>query len=179
MTGHFVELAALLVQPHPETALLVEDVAHIHAAGRGDAGNREDHHTNQSTIPQPRDSVVLDGAQQLAGLLGGQHGGFALPALLARGFHRVRGVVLQHSAGDQVVEELADGGHVLLEVGGRKVVGLRRFAIVAHVERADVLHAHPAAVLEEGEERAKRPASDLFNYAASTPASGPCSVQMV
>ena len=29
MAGHLVELAALLMQPHPETALLVEDVGHF------------------------------------------------------------------------------------------------------------------------------------------------------
>jgi hypothetical protein len=51
-----------------------------------------------------------------------------------------------------------DGGHVLLEGGGRQAVGLRGVKIVAHVEGADVLHALPAAILQEREERAQRPA---------------------
>ena len=63
---HLVELVALLVEPHPRPALLVEEVGHVHAAGRGVAGEGEDHHANQGTIPQPRDSVILDRAQQLA-----------------------------------------------------------------------------------------------------------------
>jgi hypothetical protein len=29
MAGHLVELAALLIQPQPEPALLVEDVGHV------------------------------------------------------------------------------------------------------------------------------------------------------
>jgi Hemerythrin HHE cation binding domain len=35
--GHLVELAALLVEPHPEPTLLVEDVGQLQAAGRGQA----------------------------------------------------------------------------------------------------------------------------------------------
>src|SRR5262245_60513824 len=46
VAGHLVELAALLMQPHSETALLAEDVGHVQTAGRGDAGEREDHHAN-------------------------------------------------------------------------------------------------------------------------------------
>jgi hypothetical protein len=66
--------------------------------------------------------------------------------------------VLEHAAGDQVVEEHADGGHVLFEGGGRQAVGLGSFDVVANIEGTDVLYARPAAVLEEGEERAERPA---------------------
>jgi hypothetical protein len=47
-------------------------------------------------------------------------------------------------------EEHADGGHVLLEGGGRQAVGLDRFEIV--FQRADVLDALFAAVFEEGKE---------------------------
>src|SRR5262245_38283285 len=63
-----------------------------------------------------------------------------------------RAIVLGHGSGDQVVEEHADGGHVLLEGGGRQAVGLGGLEIVAHVEGADVLHALLAFVLQEGEE---------------------------
>ena len=66
--------------------------------------------------------------------------------------------MLEHGSGDQVIEEHADGGHVLLEGGGRKAIGLGGLQIVAHIEGPDVLHALLAAVLEEGEERAERPA---------------------
>jgi integrase len=37
--------------------------------------------------------------------------------------------VLEHGAGDQVVEEHADGGHVLLEGGGRQAIRFGRFEI--------------------------------------------------
>jgi len=38
VTGHFVELAALLVEADPQPPLLVEDIADLQAAGGGDAG---------------------------------------------------------------------------------------------------------------------------------------------
>jgi hypothetical protein len=63
-------------------------------------------------------------------------------------------VVRQVTGGKQ---QHAHGGHVLLEGGGRKAVDFRCFEIVADVEGADVLHALPAAVLQEGKERAERP----------------------
>ena len=37
VTGHFVELAALLVEADPQPPLLVEDIAHVQAAGGADA----------------------------------------------------------------------------------------------------------------------------------------------
>jgi hypothetical protein len=50
VAGHLVELAALLVEPHPEPTLLVEEVGDVHATGRGDAGKGEHHHTDQGTV---------------------------------------------------------------------------------------------------------------------------------
>jgi hypothetical protein len=124
----------------------VKDVGHVQAAGRGDAGEGEHHHADQGAIAQPQNIIGFNGAQQLAGLLGRQDGSLALAELLARGFHGERGVVLDDAAGDQVVEQHAHGGHVLLEGGGRQAVGLRRFQVVAHIEGADILHALPAAI---------------------------------
>ena len=46
-----------------------------------------------------------------------------LAELLARCLHGQRRVVLEHTAGDQVIEQHADSGHVLLEGGGREAVG--------------------------------------------------------
>jgi len=66
--------------------------------------------------------------------------------------------VLEHAACDQVVDEHVDGGHVLLQGGGREAIGLGGFEVVAHIEGTDVLYARPPAVLEEGEERAERSA---------------------
>jgi hypothetical protein len=45
-----VELAALLVEPYPEPALLMEDVGDVQAAGGGDAGEGEDHDADQGTV---------------------------------------------------------------------------------------------------------------------------------
>jgi hypothetical protein len=45
---------------------------------------------------------------------------------------------------------------VLLEGGGRQAVDLGRLEVVANVERADVLDALAAAVLQKGEKRAER-----------------------
>jgi hypothetical protein len=74
--------------------------------------------------------------------------------------------VLEHAAGDQVVEQHAHGGHVLLEGGGRQAIGLGGFQVVTDVERADVLHALLAAVLQEGEGRAQRPLDAVARLAA-------------
>ena len=63
---------------HPEPALLVEDVGHVQAAGHGDAREREHHDPDQGPVAKPRHVIRLNRAQQLAGLLGGQHGGLAL-----------------------------------------------------------------------------------------------------
>jgi hypothetical protein len=158
MAGHLVELAALLVESHPEPPLLVEEVANVHAAGGGYAGEREHHHADEGTIAQPHHRLRLNRAQQLAGFLGRQDRRLALAELLARGFDGERRVVLEHAASDQMVEQRANGGHVLLEGGGRQAVGLGGLQVVAHVEGADFLDALLAAVLEEGKERAQRPA---------------------
>jgi len=48
-----------------------------------------------------------------------------------------------------VVEEHADGGHVLLEGGGRQAVGLGDFEIVTNVQGTDVLYARPPAILQK------------------------------
>jgi hypothetical protein len=68
VTRHFVELAALLVEPYPQPPLLVEDIADVQSAGGGDAGEGEDHHADQGTIAQPDHFVRLNRAQQVAGL---------------------------------------------------------------------------------------------------------------
>jgi hypothetical protein len=62
VAGHFVELSALLVEPHPQPALLVEDVAHVQAAGRGDAGEGQHHDPNQRPIQQSQHAMRVDGA---------------------------------------------------------------------------------------------------------------------
>jgi len=61
-----VQLAALLVESHPEPPLLVEDVADVQVAGRGDAGEGEDHDAGQGAIPQPNHVSPTFGAQQVA-----------------------------------------------------------------------------------------------------------------
>ena len=63
----------------------------------------------------------------------------------ARGFYVERGVVLEHGPGDQMVEQHADGGHVLLEGGGRQAVGLRRFQILRWIGAQIDLRALRAA----------------------------------
>ena len=123
------------MEADPQPPLLVENIADVQATGGGDAGEREHHHADQSPVAQPHHCVGLDGAQQLAGLFGRQDGGLALAELLARGLYGKRRVVLEHAASDQVVEEHADGRHVLLQGGGRQAIGLGGFKIVAsHIE---------------------------------------------
>src|SRR5215471_4456645 len=51
VTGHLMELAALLVEAQPQAALLTEDVRHVQAARCRDAGKGEDHDADQGTVP--------------------------------------------------------------------------------------------------------------------------------
>src|SRR5215467_9957205 len=91
VTGHFVELAALLVEADPEPPLLMEDIADVQAAGGGDTCKREHHDADQGAVAQPHNGFRFNGAQQVAGLLGRQHG-LALAELLARGFTESAGL---------------------------------------------------------------------------------------
>ena len=54
VAGHFVEFAAFFVESHPQPPLLVEDVGHVHAAGRGHAGKGEHHDPDQGPVAQPQ-----------------------------------------------------------------------------------------------------------------------------
>ena len=49
-----------------EPPLRVEDVADVQVAGRGDAGEGEDHDADQGAIPQPNHVSPTFGAQQVA-----------------------------------------------------------------------------------------------------------------
>jgi hypothetical protein len=53
--------------PHPEPPL-VEGIAHVHAAGGGDAGEGEHHHADQSAVAQPHHAIVTSAVMLGIGL---------------------------------------------------------------------------------------------------------------
>src|SRR5215813_7901019 len=139
MAGHFVELAALLVEPHPEPPLLVEDVAHVQAAETRAKVNTMTPIRARSRSPTTVSVSIERNSSPAASAV--SLGVLPLAELLARCLHGQRRVVLEHTAGDQAIEQHADSGHVLLEGGGREAVGLCCFQVVAHIEGTDVLYA--------------------------------------
>jgi hypothetical protein len=91
VTGHLVLLAAFLVQPHPAAPALHEVVTHLHLQHGADAREAVDHHRDEGTIAQAHEQrfeafrLVLArrvsrdayAVEQLARLLGGEHGRLA------------------------------------------------------------------------------------------------------
>ena len=53
MTGHLVQFAALLVQPHPKAAVLHVNVVDLHREGRADARERIDHEPDEGAVASP------------------------------------------------------------------------------------------------------------------------------
>ena len=72
-----VALAPLFVEAKPPPLAVLVVVLHLHAHGGAHAGEGVAHEAQQGSVPEAQDSVRLDGVEELAGLLGFQHRGFA------------------------------------------------------------------------------------------------------
>jgi hypothetical protein len=66
MARHRVPLAALLAQPHPEAAVLREDILDRHAERRANPGEGIDHEPDQCAIAQTDDGRRVDAVEQRA-----------------------------------------------------------------------------------------------------------------
>ena len=151
MRWHLVPLAAFLVQADPPALALGVVVFDAHGDDGADPGEREGHHGYQRPIAQPDDAGCFlhrpirqrdpagdpDAVQQLARLFGVQHRCLAGFDDMLRAAHRVRRIGGDNLAGDQPVEQHADGGEVLLH-GWFLEAGLHRFDIGRDMQRLDV-----------------------------------------
>jgi hypothetical protein len=109
MCRHLMPFAAFLVQANPPALTRRVVVLDAHGDYGADAGEGKGHHADQRTIAESDDGRCVDAVQQQAGLLGVQHSslaGFHDMLRAAHGMGRVGGDGL---AGDQPVEQHADG----------------------------------------------------------------------
>lgn len=118
VTGQGHRLAALLVQAHPQAAVLHEHVLDPHGGGRADPREGVDHQPDQSAVAQTDRCGGVDRVQDRAGLLWREHGGLAPLDHMLRPPDGGGRVERQHPTGCQPVEHHADRGEALLDRGG-------------------------------------------------------------
>ena len=121
--GHLVPLAALLVQAEPGPAAFQVIILDPHAEGGADAGEGIDHDADQGPVAQADQRGGVDAVEELAGLLGGEHGRLAAFDAEFRAAYRAGRIEGDDAAADQPVEQHADGGQVLLDGGGGFLAG--------------------------------------------------------
>ena len=155
MAGHLVPLAAFLVQPKPRPLAMLEIVSDPHRHRRADPGEAVDHDPDQRPVAQSDQCGGLDRVQQLARLLGGEHRRLAALDHVLGPAHRTCRVGLQNPAGGQVVEQLPDGGQVLLDRGLRRL-GAELLDVGGDAERLDLVQLELALVA---------PVEELFHRA--------------
>ena len=72
MAGHFLNLAALLVQAQTETAIGEKDALHVHAQNCGDPCEAVRHGCDQDAVTKTSDGLHQDGPQEAAAFGGGK-----------------------------------------------------------------------------------------------------------
>ena len=163
---HLVLLAAFLVEPQPGPFSLSVVVLDRHCNHGANAGEGEDHRGDECPVAQadevraldllalrvlPMTRADRDAVEKGAGLLGGEHRRLALRDDVLGAANRVGRVDVDDLAGDQPVEEHADGGELLLDrrLG---VVLLELLDIGGDQDRLDGFEVADAAVLAPAEE---------------------------
>ncbi len=155
MTGDLVLLAAFLMQPDPAAASLRVEVLHLHPHDGADAGEGVDHHPDQGAITQPLERAGVDGVEQGARLVAGEHRCLAALDHVFRAAHRVRRVHLEDVAGHQPVEQHPQRRQMLLD-RRRREAALQILDEGGDVERLDVGELGQAVRLAPGGEAARR-----------------------
>src|SRR5271157_354167 len=75
--GHFVALAAFLVQPEPPAFSILVVVLNPHMNGGAHAREREAHHSQEGAVPEADNRVGLDGVEKSPGLVRFKDGSLA------------------------------------------------------------------------------------------------------
>jgi len=124
-----VDLAAFFMQANPAAAFLNVVILNLHIDDRVDAGEGVAHHGNQGPVAEADEYrfiwfdssfIVLngfDGFEKGAHLLRREHRGLTFFDAVLRPANGVRGVHGHDLAGDEPIEEHANGGEVLLDRG--------------------------------------------------------------
>ena len=171
MTGDYMLLAALLVQPDPAAAPLQEVVPDPHSQNGADAGEGVDHGADERPITQTQQQgfpqgflgigpvAVLhgpdrpDAVEQGAGFLRGQHRRLARLEGVSGAAHGVGRVQRQDLAGDQPVKQDAQRRQVLLD-GGRGELALQVLNESGDVDRLHLGEPADLVFLTPGREAA-------------------------
>jgi hypothetical protein len=93
VAGHFMALAALLVQANPQAAILHVNVFNFHRERRADARERIDHQPDQGAVAQTNDGGCVDRVEKLTSFGGIEHWRLAAPHDMARPTFAVAGLV--------------------------------------------------------------------------------------
>jgi hypothetical protein len=108
---HLMALAAFFVETDPPALAVGEIVLALHGDG-ADAGEGIRHDRNEGAIAQPDQGRGVDAIEQQRGLVGRQHRRVAPLEDMLGAAHRVGRVDGEDPAGDEPVEQLADGSEV-------------------------------------------------------------------
>ncbi len=136
VAGQVHGLAALLVQPHPEAAVLHVHVLDWHSGGRANPGEGVDHQANQRLVAQADRRRGVDRVEDGPSLAGGEDRRLAALHHVFRPADCGGGIERQHAAGGEPVEQHPDRGKVLLD-GGSSVPAAQILDVGGDVDRAD------------------------------------------
>jgi hypothetical protein len=157
MAGHFMALAARLVQAHPKAAVLHVNIFDLHREHRADAREGIDHQADQGAVAQTRLRGHVDAVEQDARLRDIEHRRLADFDDVLRAAHARRRIGRHNLAGHEPIEQHADRGEFLL--GGRRAVGAgHRLDVSADVKRLHVDDRGEAVLLAPYEEFRNRAA---------------------
>src|ERR1700693_2454058 len=98
VAGHLVLLAALLVQSDPATPSLRIVVLHLHSENGVYPGEGVDHHADEGTVAQALERAGVDGVEQRARLVTGEHRRLAALDHVFRAADSVSGIRLDDMA---------------------------------------------------------------------------------
>ena len=130
-----MQLAAFLVQPHPEAAVLHEHVLDLHGDDGPDAGEAVEHEADQRLVAQI-DGDVLPMLSSRARTSAASRRALALAHDVLRPAHRQRRIGLHDVACHQPVEEVTDGSEAKLHCRHR----MRRFQVLDPCRHMHRLH---------------------------------------
>ena len=149
--GHVVLLAALLMQANPRATALDVDILDLHFRDGSDTAKGVDHERDQRTVAQADGRAGVDGIQQSASLVGGQHRRLALLDRVPGPAHGTGRVGFEHLANHKPVEQHPQSCEVDLD-RGRCQAGAQGLDVGRDVHRLDVLQVAEAVLFPPGGE---------------------------
>ena len=148
-----MSLPALLVEPEPPPAPLLEVVLPPHPQDRAHPREAVEHHRQERLVPEPGQRARVDAVEELPGLGRREDRRRTLGDDVLRPADRGRGVHGEDLADDEPVAEDADRGQVMLD--GRDRPGVST-DIGGDVERRDRAEAEASGLAPRQKRKADR-----------------------